>query len=105
MQVNTQLLIETQGGKKLRKLTKHQDINIRGNAAELLNVWKSVVSNEAAAVEKGKEQLGDQPCLDLNICSTPSMTSGAELAEGIACRLAWIRSACINAMRMFSFEV
>lgn len=57
--MNTQLLVETQAGKKLRKLTKHQDLNIKGNAAELLNVWKSIVSSEAAAVEKGKEELGD----------------------------------------------
>lgn len=58
LQVDTQLLVETQAGKKLRRLTKHQDLNIKGNAAELLNVWKSIVSSEAAAVEKAKEEVG-----------------------------------------------
>lgn len=58
LQVNTGLLVETQAGKKLRKLTKHQDLNIKANAAEMLNVWKGVVSSEAAAVEEGKQQLG-----------------------------------------------
>ena len=60
-QVNTQLLVETQAGKKLRKLTKHQDLNIKGSSAELLNVWKGIVSSEAAAVEKGKEEVGESP--------------------------------------------
>ena len=58
VQVDTQLLVETQAGKKLRKLTKHQDIKIKSSAAELLNVWKDIASAEVAAVQKGKEELG-----------------------------------------------
>ena len=61
VQVDTKLIVQTQAGKKLRKLTKHQDLNIRGNAAELLNAWKSIVSSEADAVDKGKKEVGKRP--------------------------------------------
>ena len=67
-QVDTQLLVETQCGKKARKLTKHADMNIKGAAAELINLWKEVVASEAAAIEKTKEQLG-----------TPSASSNAPI--------------------------
>lgn len=58
IQVTTQLLVDTQGGKKLRALTKHQDLDIKATAAEILNVWKGTVSAEAQAIEKTKQQLG-----------------------------------------------
>ena len=51
--------MDTQGGKKLRALTKHQDLDIKATAAEVLNVWKMTVAAEAKAVEKTKEQLGE----------------------------------------------
>lgn len=57
-QVDTQLLVKTQCGKKARKLTKHADMNIKAAVAELVNLWKEIVASEAAAVEKTKEQLG-----------------------------------------------
>lgn len=47
----------------MRKLTKHMDLNIKGNAAELLNVWKGVVASEAAAVEQSKALLGESATL------------------------------------------
>ena len=66
--MTTQLLVDTQGGKKLRALTKHQDLDIKATAAEVLNVWKMTVAAEAKAVEKTKEQLGELmgPAIPLN---------------------------------------
>ena len=63
IQVTTQLLMTTNGGKRLRALTKHQDLNIKATAAEVLNVWKGTIaaqnSAEAKAAQKAKEQLGE----------------------------------------------
>lgn len=56
--MTTQLLLDTQGGKRVRKLTKHPDMSVKAAAAELVNVWKHVVAAEAAIVERSKQQLG-----------------------------------------------
>lgn len=44
--VNTQLLAETQAGKKIRKLTKHDDSNIAEAAKSLVAQWKECVRLE-----------------------------------------------------------
>lgn len=49
MQVSTQLLVETQGGKTIRKLTKHQNEAIKAAASDVVLAWKSVVAAEASA--------------------------------------------------------
>ncbi len=44
--VNTQLLAETQAGKKIRKLTKHDDSSIAEAAKSLVAKWKECVRLE-----------------------------------------------------------
>ena len=45
-EVNTQLLSETQVGKKIRKLTKHEDDKIATAAKSLVAKWKDCVRRE-----------------------------------------------------------
>ncbi|CAM6106829.1 unnamed protein product [Calypogeia fissa] len=47
--VTTTILMDTQVGKQLRKLTKHKNSRICVIAQELIDAWKKVVSTEAAA--------------------------------------------------------
>jgi transcription elongation factor S-II len=47
VEVSTALLLSTQVGKKLRKLTKHESKSISSSAQQLLNEWKKVVESEA----------------------------------------------------------
>ena len=83
--------MKTQAGKKLRKLTKHQDLNIKASAAEMLNVWKGVVSSEAAAVEEGTQQLGVTllqplhpaaiPCICMHLAESAANCNESHLVE------------------------
>lgn len=45
-QVNTELLSETQAGKKVRKLTKHSNEEIAQAAQQLIASWKDCVRQE-----------------------------------------------------------
>ena len=45
-QVNTELLSETQAGKKVRKLTKHSNEDIAQAAQQLIASWKDCVRQE-----------------------------------------------------------
>lgn len=45
-QVNTELLTETQAGKKIRKLTKHSHADIAQAAKQLIDTWKDCVRQE-----------------------------------------------------------
>ena len=45
-QVNTDLLTETQAGKKVRKLTKHSNEDIAKAAKQLIDTWKDCVRQE-----------------------------------------------------------
>ena len=47
LQVTTQLLVETQAGKKVRKLTKHGNAAIAQAAAATVAAWKEAVAQEA----------------------------------------------------------
>jgi transcription elongation factor S-II len=47
--VTTSILMDTQVGKQLRKLTKHQNSGISVIAQELIDAWKKIVATEAAA--------------------------------------------------------
>ncbi|XP_024367084.1 transcription elongation factor TFIIS [Physcomitrium patens] len=49
VEVSTALLLSTQVGKRLRKLTKHQSSKISASAQQLLEEWKKVVADEAAS--------------------------------------------------------
>ena len=51
--VNTQLLAETQAGKKIRKLTKHDDSSIAEAAKSLVAKWKECVRLEQEEHTKG----------------------------------------------------
>lgn len=55
-EVNTQLLSETQVGKKIRKLTKHEDDSIAEAAKALVAKWKDFVKQEQE--EQGKRASG-----------------------------------------------
>lgn len=55
-EVSTQLLSETQIGKKIRKLTKHEDSNIAEAAKSLVAKWKECVRQEQE--EQGKRTSG-----------------------------------------------
>ena len=50
--VNTHLLAETQAGKKIRKLTKHDDSSIAEAAKSLVVKWKKCVKLEQEEVTK-----------------------------------------------------
>ena len=52
MEVTTELLSESQVGKKIRKLTKHQDEAVAEAAKVLVAKWKECVRQE----QQGKEQ-------------------------------------------------
>ena len=45
-QVTTQLLVETQAGKKIRKLTKHGNAAVSQAAAAAVAAWKEAVKQE-----------------------------------------------------------
>lgn len=64
IEVSTSLLLSTQVGKRLRKLTKHRSSKISASALELLEAWKKVVAGEAAS----KSGNGNGP----SVSSTPS---------------------------------
>ena len=55
-EVTTELLAETQVGKKIRKLTKHQDQGIAEAAKALVAKWKECVRQEQ---EEQAKQLAD----------------------------------------------
>ena len=59
-QVNTELLTETQAGKKIRKLTKHSHGDIAQAAKQLIDTWKDCVRQEQEEQAVGGEAL----CLD-----------------------------------------
>ena len=52
MEVNTQLLSETQVGKKIRKLTKHADAGIAEASKTVLAKWKECVRQEQEGPSK-----------------------------------------------------
>ena len=53
MQVTTDLLVSTQAGKKLRKLTKHSNAAVAQAAAAAVAAWKTAVTQEAGIVHNG----------------------------------------------------
>ncbi|KAG0580753.1 hypothetical protein KC19_4G196700 [Ceratodon purpureus] len=50
--ISTSLLLSTQVGKRLRKLTKHASLKISASAQEILQDWKKIVSSEAGSNTK-----------------------------------------------------
>ncbi|EFJ27679.1 hypothetical protein SELMODRAFT_437865 [Selaginella moellendorffii] len=54
LRVTTSLLMSTQVGKQLRKLTKHSRPKIRSIAVDILEDWKKVVSSEASSKSKAE---------------------------------------------------
>ncbi len=49
LQVTTQLLLETQAGKKIRKLAKHSNAAVSQAAAATVSSWKEAVTKETVA--------------------------------------------------------
>jgi len=49
MQVTTDILISTQAGKKIKKLTKHSNTAVSQAAAATVAAWKSAVTQEVGA--------------------------------------------------------
>lgn len=49
LQVTTQLLLETQAGKKIRKLAKHSNAAVSQAAAATVSAWKEAVTRETVA--------------------------------------------------------
>jgi hypothetical protein len=52
-QVTTQLLVETQAGKKVRKLTKHGNAAVALAAAATVATWKDAVAQETRNSDSG----------------------------------------------------
>ena len=47
-QVTTQLLLETQAGKQIKKLIKHSDPAIAKAAGQVVEQWKNTIKSEAS---------------------------------------------------------
>lgn len=60
-QVNTELLSETQAGKKVRKLTKHSNEDIAQAAQQLINSWKDCVRQEQEQQPSSAPEQEPQP--------------------------------------------
>ena len=54
MKVDTKLLLDSQAGKRIRKLSKHEIPEVASAAAKLVDVWKDIVKAEQLA--KGKQE-------------------------------------------------
>ena len=61
MQVTTDLLVSTQAGKKLRKLTKHSNVAVAQAAAAAVAAWKTAVTQEAGIAHNGSAAEGRAP--------------------------------------------
>ena len=61
MQVTTDLLVSTQAGKKLRKLTKHSNAAVAQAAAAAVAAWKMAVTQEAGIAHNGSAAEGRAP--------------------------------------------
>lgn len=61
IEVSTSLLLSTQVGKRLRKLTKHRSSKISASALELLEAWKKVVAGEAASKNGNGSSVSSTP--------------------------------------------
>ena len=77
-QVTTQLLVETQAGKKIRKLTKHSNAAVSQAAAAAVAAWKEAVKQEVGA---------GGPTGQSTMCSCPHLagTFSIQLPESFAC--------------------
>ena len=53
MQVTTEVLVSTQAGKKLKRLTKHTNTAVAQAAAATVAAWKTAVTQEIAADQNG----------------------------------------------------
>ena len=61
-QVTTQLLVDTQAGKKIRKLTKHGNAAVSQAAAAAVAAWKEAVKQEVGTgVPAGQCRLTSAP--------------------------------------------
>lgn len=49
LQVTAQLLLETQAGKKIRKLTKHSNAAVSRAAAATVSAWKEAITQETVS--------------------------------------------------------
>ncbi len=59
LQVTTHLLLETQAGKKIRKLAKHGNAAVSQAAAATVSAWKEAVTKETV----NDTPAGARPCL------------------------------------------
>ena len=72
LEVTTQLLSETQVGKKIRKLTKHTDAGIAEASKIVLAKWKECVRQEQEGPSKRPSDCECIPCLrSANASDTP----------------------------------
>ena len=47
--VTTQILVDTQAGKRVRRLSKHKDDKVAAAAQEVVTLWKQVIKGEQEA--------------------------------------------------------
>ncbi|CAL8471299.1 g10841 [Coccomyxa elongata] len=85
-QVTTQLLLETQAGKKIRKLAKHSNAAISQAAAATVSSWKEAVTKEtvastsAGAAANGSAGVFSQGSQSSSQPSQPSQQAGSAAA-------------------------
>ena len=72
-QVTTQLLLDSQAGKQIRKLAKHSNADVARAAGQLVDTWKEVIRTESAGITSLQRRTGAARPKPLCIGSTSAV--------------------------------